>query len=374
MLPTLSVSQFLTQINDIIAGEFVIEGEVSQYKISQGKWIFFDLKDKTGCLNCFSTVFMLKQPLEDGMRVRVSGYPKIYEKSGRFSFTVQFVEAIGEGSLQRAFQLLKAKLHGEGLFNLERKRPLPRFPARIGVIASGDSAAWGDFKRIINNRWGGVEILLRHVTVQGDSAIQDIVSAFREFNESAELYDVLVLIRGGGSLEDLAAFNSEEVVRAIYTSRIPVVCGVGHERDESLADLVADVRASTPSNAAERVVPERREFFSELDFIKDRWIDSLSHVVQLLRQDVGQYQQMMFSGLEMRLGRLRDFVRSSEMLFKNIDPKSVLKRGYSITRDEAGQVIKRANQVDKGAKLVIELAAGKLEARTTKPLSPSLPL
>ncbi|MSU75194.1 MAG: exodeoxyribonuclease VII large subunit [Candidatus Magasanikbacteria bacterium] len=364
MLPILSVSQFLTQINDIIAGEFIIEGEVSQYKISQGKWIFFDLKDATSCLNCFSTVFMVKQPLEDGMRVRVSGYPKIHEKSGRFSFTVQFVEAIGVGSLQRAYQLLKAKLQGEGLFGPERKRALPRFPARIGVVASGDSAAWGDFKRIVNNRWGGVELVLRHVAVQGEQAVADVVAAFREFNESAELCDVLVVIRGGGSLGDLAAFNSEEVVRAIYTSRIPVVSGVGHERDESLADLVADARASTPSNAAERVVPERREFFSELDFAQDRWTDSLGHVVQLLRQDVSQYQQLMFGSLEARLDRLRDFVRSSEVLFKNVDPQRVLQRGYSITRDQAGRIIKRANQVDKEAKIVVELAEGQLRAIT----------
>lgn len=381
MLSILSVSEFIHQINEIIAGEFIIEGEVSQYKISNGKWIFFDLKDEESTLNCFSTVFMLRQPIEDGMRVRVAGYPKIHEKSGRFSFTVQRVELVGEGTLQRAYQLLKQKLSEEGLFETARKRSIPELSERIGVIASRDSAAWGDFKRILNNRWGGVEVVLRHVAVQGIEAIGDITQAFEKFNTEKELCDVLVLIRGGGSLEDLAAFNSEEVARAIYHSRIPVIVGVGHERDESLADLVADVRASTPSNAAEIVVPNRKDFVQQLGFEIEHAEQNLEHQIVVRRHRLEQIVNFMSSQFDNRTESIRrkieefyrlpeklktearcvrDVVLHTEVLFKNVDPKRILKRGFSITRNLKGEIIKNSKQVGSGEEVVVELSKGRL--------------
>jgi exodeoxyribonuclease VII large subunit len=363
MLPVLSVSEFINQINGIILGEFTIEGEVSQYKVSQGKWIFFDLKDETSVLSCFSTVFMLRQPLEDGMRVRVKGYPKIHEKSGRFSFTVQSVELIGQGSLQRAYQLLKIKLEKEGLFAPERKRSLPRFPERVGIIASLDSAAYGDFKRIANNRWGGVELVTRNVAVQGEMAVTDIVGAFQEFNENAILCDVLVLIRGGGSLEDLAAFNDEAVARAVYSSRIPVVVGVGHERDESLADFVADVRASTPSNAAERVLPERREVVSELTYTLEQMEQSIIHMFAVQRQEIKQAETAMAQALLRRFAAFKHELTNAETLFKNVDPKRILKRGFSIVRTGDGTLVREAKQVDTGDALMIELAKGEIKGK-----------
>jgi exodeoxyribonuclease VII large subunit len=361
MLPVFSVSEFIGQINSIILGEFTIEGEVSQYKVSQGKWIFFDLKDEQSLLSCFSTIFMLPTPLEDGMKIRVKGYAKIHEKSGRFSFTVQSVELVGQGSLQRAYQLLKIKLEKEGLFAIERKRPLSRFPERIGIIASLDSAAFGDFKRIVNNRWGGVELITRHVAVQGETAVDDIVSAFQEFNENKILCDVLVLTRGGGSLEDLAAFNSEAVARAIYSSRIPVVVGVGHERDESLADFVADVRASTPSNAAERVVPERKEMERELIFTLEQMGQTCQHALAVWQQDVKHIQQQIVQSLADKMTTIKRELVSAETLFKNVDPKRILKRGFSIARTKQGVILREREQVDTGDTLVIELAKGKIQ-------------
>lgn len=363
MLPVFSVSQFIEQINEIIAGEFIIEGEVSQYKISQGKWVFFDIKDDQSVLNCFASVFNLRTPLEDGMKVKILGYPSIYAKSGRFSFTVQRIEMVGEGTLKRSYELLKQALAKEGLFATERKRKLPRIPKRIGVIASRDSAAFGDFKRILNNRWGGVEVMLRHVAVQGESAIADIIQAFREFNECSIQCDEIVLIRGGGSLEDLAAFNAEEVVRAIYSSRTPVVCGVGHERDETLADLVADVRASTPSNAAEIVVPDRKEFSKGLDFEIQTMGETLVHTLRLLRRAVEDPRVHMLSAIESLLASRTQFVRSAEVLFKNVDPKQVLRRGFSITREPTGKLIRDAAQVDVGSEVVIEFTKGTARSR-----------
>lgn len=366
MLPVLTVSQFLLQINDIIAGQFVIEGEVSQYKVSQGKWIFFDLKDEAGVLGCFSTVFMIHQPLEDGMKVKITGYPKIYEKTGKFSFTAQSVELVGEGSLQKAYQLLKIKLQAEGLFAKERKRALPKFPQTVGVIASRDSAAFGDFKRILNNRWGGVEILLRHVNVQGDSAVGDIIQAFKEFNELEIIPDVLVLIRGGGSLEDLAAFNSEEVVRAVYSSRVPIVTGVGHERDETLVDFVADVRASTPSNAAEIVVPDKKDFFNELDNDIDRMEEVVKHSLTVQKHELNGASDSLERVLKLTFDNYSNYIHQAEILFDNVNPKRILGRGYSITRDAKGKIIKSAAQVDIGDKIMVELAKGNVGVNVTK--------
>jgi len=383
MLPILSVSEFLEQINGIIAGEFVVEGEISQYKISQGKWVFFDLKDDKSVVNCFATVYGLKTPLADGMKVRVTGYPKVREQSGRFSLTVQQVELVGEGSLKKAYLLLKEKLAKEGLFNLDRKRALPNLPQKIGVIASKDSAAWGDFWRILNNRWRGIEVELLNVAVQGERAIEEIVGAFEYFNKEKNGCELVVLIRGGGSLEDLAAFNAEEVVRAVYGSRIPVVVGVGHERDESLADFAADLRASTPSNAAELVTPNLIDFISDLELTQNHLQEKLLHKISrfkhLMEQSffviAGKFEQPLsaasflveqFLGCRVKLvGRfdyLRQLVNSGDRLLQNINPKKLLQRGYSIVRDSAGRLVQQANAVDLGERLVIELSEGNLTA------------
>ncbi len=383
MLSVYTVTEFITNVNQIIVGQFTVEGEVSQFKISQGKFVFFDLKDATGLLSCFVMLFKLKVPLEDGMKIRITGYPRVREQTGRFGFSVEQVELVGDGALKRAYELLKKKLQEEGLFDTARKRAIPKIPNRIGVIASGDSAAFGDFKRILTNRWAGVEVVLRHVAVQGESAIQDIVTAFQEFNAVHDRFDVLVMIRGGGSLEDLAAFNSELVARAVYGSRIPVVCGVGHERDESLADYVADVRASTPSNAAELVVPEKRDFIAGLTFELEHMENQLRHSIVMKRQQTQTMFYRMATKLEAPLVRMsglvnqftncydkltqkvvrqKEFVVSSERLLKNVDHHRVLKRGFSIARTKEGAIISKAKDLDVGQDLMVEFASG--SART----------
>lgn len=385
MLPPFTVSGFLRSVNDLILGEYAVEGEISQYKVSQGKWVFFDLKDSGGVLSCFSTVFMLRQPLQDGMKVRVIGYPKIYEKTGKFSFTVQKIELIGEGSLKKAFLLLKEKLEKEGLFSPERKRALPEIPERLGIIASRDSAAWGDFRRILANRFGAVELVLCHVNVQGTEAVGEIVRAFERFNGFSGHLDAVVLIRGGGSLEDLAAFNDEAVVRAVYASRAPVVTGIGHERDDTLADYVADIRASTPSNAAELIVPDRSEIVASLEREVDFMCGTLEHAVALRRERVEQavlqlarvYEKVSTPCAQLfdrfahvpekmvsDLGRYRQFVRQSETLLLNIDPRRLLKRGYSIVRQK-GLVVRSKESLAPQKPLSIEFFDGMIDGFIT---------
>jgi exodeoxyribonuclease VII large subunit len=387
----MTVSQFIDSLNASFAealfpyGVFV-EGEVAQYKVSQGKWIWFDLKDETGLISCFATVWQIKQPLEDGMKVRVHGLPKLYPKNGRFSITVDRVEMVGEGALRRAFELLKKKLEAEGLFAPGRKRPLPPFPERIGLIASTESAAYSDFLRILGNRWGGVEVHSAHVQVQGQAAVTDIVGAFAYFNRHPELADVLVLTRGGGSMEDLHAFNSEEVAHAIFASKVPVVVGIGHERDESLADFVADVRASTPSNAAERLVPDRLDiarrieaFARSMDHGLSREIAEYEHrlsdfenlLLEHIRSARAEFDAVMSDfercllGFDARVQRLAGAVERDERLLKSFDPRGVLRRGYAIVRGPDGKVLRTAADVDSGEAIAVQLSKGSLGATVT---------
>ena len=406
-MPAFSVSQFVEFLNAAFAAAVFpvgadVEGEVSAYRVSQGKWIWFDLKDEQSSVSCFATVWQLRTPLEDGMRVRVHGLPKVYPKNGRFSLTVERVEPIGAGALARALELLKKKLAAEGLFAPERKRPLPRFPSRIGLIASAGSAAYGDFLRILGDRWSGLTIEHVDVAVQGRDAAAQIAAAFRYFNSRPGLVEAIVLTRGGGSLEDLQAFNTEEVARAVFGSAAPVVVGVGHERDESLADLAADVRASTPSNAAEIIVPDRREIAAFLAAASRRLCASMDSGLAAERARIDRlnaaagsaFQSMLrqfasgltafrrvfdrfvagltasdaaVAGLGRQLcasaghltSRLRQDIAARERLLTGLDPRRLLGRGYALVR-RRGRVVSDAAQVDVGEKLEVQLARGAL--------------
>jgi exodeoxyribonuclease VII large subunit len=380
-----SVSEFVNEVNALLAFPVAIEGEVSGFSVNQGKWVFFDLKDEKeeALAPCFMVAWKLKTPIEDGMRVRVYGSPRIHPKSGKFSVTVERVEPVGEGALKRAFELMRKKLESEGLFAYERKRALPRFPEHIGLVASRESAACGDFIRILNNRWSGATVHLYHVQVQGEAARPQITEAINYFSSpEAPQVEVLVIVRGGGSLEDLQAFNSEDVARAIFASRVPTVVGVGHERDESIADYVADVRASTPSNAAERVVPEKREMRLQLGSMADR-ISSLYQAIlvdhqhridvsvnAIFRVFTGQADRYLnlMSILKVQLGRFGDrlvhYKGAVDLLSRtvaNLNPERLLSRGYAIVRC-GGKIVKSASQLKKGDSMNVRLSKGSIDA------------
>lgn len=385
MNQVLTVSEFLNALNETMAFAFpevVVQGEVSSFKVNQGKWVFFDVKDQESTLGCFMTLYQLKTPLEDGMQVRVIGTPKL-TKWGKFSFTVKRVELAGEGALKRAFMLLQKKLSDEGLFASERKRPLPQYPKTIGLVASGQSAAYADFVKILSQRWGGLHIQLADVQVQGAAAPDQVVNAIRQFNEAADPVDVLVVIRGGGSLEDLQAFNTEDVARAVAGSRIPTIVGVGHEVDVSLADMAADVRAATPTDAARIVVPDRVAMAGELDSRTARMEQHirqnllrreqllLNHVTRMerfvrqpierlaraainLRRDLGTIERT----LQLREQKLEGLVRN----LKNVDPKAVLARGYSMVR-QGDKLIKSAKDLSPKSSFMIQFANDRANAR-----------
>lgn len=387
----LTVAEYLKLVNDTLrlipSEQVIVEGEVSDYRVAQGKWVSFDLKDETAqaVLKCFMTTWQLKAVIEDGMRVQVKGSPKIYERFGTFKLNVEHLEPVGEGALRRAYELLKRKLELEGLFDVSRKRELPRFPQRIGLITSRDAAAYGDFLQILNNRWGGVRIEFAHVHVQGREAVGEIVGAFGYFNglEQRDRPDVLVLTRGGGGLEDLHAFNDEQVARAIYASRIPVVVAVGHERDESLADFVADVRASTPSNAAERVVPSRTDVSYELDnltrhmetrltdmiqdraFILERATSLIGFILERQKQRLTLLKDGLLARVSTWLPRLREGLEGCERVLRQVDPKRVLARGYSLVTVN-GHVVRDASTLEVGSEIAVQFAAGCADARVER--------
>jgi exodeoxyribonuclease VII large subunit len=408
IIPVLSVTDFNSTVNEVLRKMRVwVQGEVSGYKVSQNKWVSFDIKDKGSRLNCFTTVYTLDIALEDGMEVKVLGTPSVYVPYGKYSFSVQRVEPVGEGALRRAFELTKKKLEEEGLFDPARKKLTPRFPRTIGIVTSPEAAAYTDFLRILNNRWRGVEVVLRPSVVQGNDAPAQIVDALEWFNKYYPV-DVIVLTRGGGSLEDLQAFNSEMVCRAVYASRIPIICGVGHERDITLAELVADIRASTPSNAAELAVPDRKEIAWQLgQFEKTMAQVVMGHVSQLkwgfrellgrmerpIRAQFEQFQQrehQLHSAFQSFQSRTRQYgeaavsmgqrldscydrlllshhriIDQAQQLLSSYNPKQVLQRGYAIARAGNGKIIRQLSQVKVGESVQIEVEDGAFTSQVT---------
>ena len=351
-----SPTEFISVVNqtlDYAYGSVLVEGEVASFKVNQGKWVFFDLKDEESSISCFMTLFNMRMPLEDGMKVVVRGVPKL-TKWGKFSFTVQTVTPVGEGSLKKAFELLKKKLAGEGLFDPARKRPLPKDLTRIGVISSTQSAGYKDFVKIINARWGGMKVEVAHTQVQGLDAPDQIIRALRYFNEKSEV-QVIAILRGGGSADDLACFNDENLVREIAVSKIPVITGIGHEIDESLSDLVADVRASTPSNVAELLTPDRKEVKESIGAVVDQIYRTMALKIEDIRSSDFDAIIKIKKVVEMKIGELSETLKNQIKILEAYNPETVLKQGYAILEGKinVGNVVK-ITTIDKNIKAEIK--------------------
>ena len=354
-VPVFSVAQAVATFNQILdtAVPLVeVVGEVANFKINQGKWVFFDLKDQECLLSCFMPVYQLRVAVEDGMQVQVLARPNV-TKWGKFSLTVQSIRPVGKGSIKKSFELLRRKLADEGLFDDERKRALPYLPQHIGVISSVDAAGYRDFIKIITARLGGLRIDVISTLVQGAEAPDQIIAAIRQFNQLADPPEVLAIIRGGGSRDDLVAFDDERLVRTIAASRIPTIVGVGHEIDTTLADLAADRRASTPSNAAEVLVPDRQELMTQLE-------GQLSYMTQAVMHQLATQRTALASTAE-RLGELiryqlqveQNRLGSLKQSLQAYDPQAVLRRGYAMLWGSGHRL---AKQFKVGDKLLIETA------------------
>ncbi|MBR5408367.1 exodeoxyribonuclease VII large subunit [Candidatus Saccharibacteria bacterium] len=329
--PKFTVSEFTELLNGTLEYAYtgvMIEGEVTSFKVNQGKWVFFDLKDEGGSINCFMPVFQLRLPLEDGMKVVVKATPKL-TKWGRFSLTVKQILPVGEGNIKKSFEFLKKKLEQEGLFDVSRKRPIPEDLTKIGVISSTQAAGYADFCKIINERWGGLEIQVAHTMVQGLAAAEQIISAIKYFNEKAEM-QIIAIMRGGGSADDLAVFNDEALVRAIAESRIPVITGIGHEVDESLADLAADIRASTPSNVAEMLTSEKQAEIQRIKFNVNGVGNKILQEIEQAREGGKTKIKMVGEAVNMKISHLENEIKVKQKVLEGLNPDTILKQGYAL--------------------------------------------
>lgn len=360
----LSPSEFTAIFNQTLEHAYpsiIIEGELSGFKVNKQQWVYFNLQDELASIKFFGTVYMLPGPLKDGMRVRVVGSPKLHPRFG-FSVNAFSIIPAGEGSIKKAADLLAAKLETEGLFDSARKRLLPQQPETIGLITASTSAAFNDFVKIINERWGGVEVQLADVYVQGTQAPTQIITAIEYFNERPVLPDVLVITRGGGSAEDLASFNDERLVRAVAASRIPTLVAVGHETDVSLAELAADMRASTPTNAAQIVVPSRAETSAGLSLFKNKFREFINQQIDEHFKEATITKKFLTTEMRRLITDQKNIHRSQAKLIGVFDPQAVLQRGYAIV-SRAGAHISSVQVLGLGDKLGIQLADGKIDAK-----------
>lgn len=389
----LSVSELTGQIKGALEGQFAsvwVSGEVSNFSRPQSGHCYLTLKDETAQIRAVmwrTVASRVRFELDDGLEVICQGYLDVYAPRGSYQLVIQKIEPKGLGALELALRRLRDKLTAEGLFAQERKRPLPRFPRRIAFVTSPTGAAIRDFLEVLRRRWRGAHVLVVPVRVQGEGAGAEIAAGIELVNRLAQPVDVLVVGRGGGSLEDLWAFNEEVVVRAIHASRIPVVSAVGHEIDITLSDLVADLRALTPSEAAERVVPLADELLVYLDRQRQRLnmaltgraaaarsrLDNLASCrvfrrplerVHLLQRGLDELTARSIRAMDRRLEAARGAVDARAGQLASLSPLAVLGRGYSLTSRLAdGRLLRDAAEVEVGDTLRTRLAEGEITSR-----------
>jgi exodeoxyribonuclease VII large subunit len=352
-----SPSDFVDVYNQSMEYAFpvvVVEGELSSFRIAKGKWVYFDIKDESATLRCFGTVYMLPGPLEDGMLVRIICAPRLHPQFN-FSLQVQTIMPIGEGAINKQAELVRRKLELEGVFLPERKRTVEYPPTRAALVTSVESAAYADYTKISRARWPMMQLDTYDTLVQGASAADQIVQAISSANQVG-IYDAIVVIRGGGSAEDLSVFNDERVVRAIASSRIPTCVAIGHEVDESLAELAADMRASTPSNLAELMLPDRAGESIRLADDRTRLSTMLKHSVSTAQQILGNDSMRLANGLESIINNEKSMLDFATQKLSLLNPALVLKRGYALVKNTTGQVQKLGQNLRAGDKVAIVFA------------------
>ncbi len=384
----LSVSELNARIkglieSDPVLGSVYVRGELSNYKVYPSGPHYFTLKDAESSLRCVmfrSAASKLRFRPESGMRVTAWGRVAVYPRDGAYQLYCEGLMPEGAGDLQVAYEQLKAKLAAEGLFDPAHKKPIPRYPERIAVITSSAGAAVHDIIRVLRKRWPVAKVVLLPVRVQGVEAPPEIAGALRYANKY-RVADVIITGRGGGSIEDLWAFNDERVARAIYASELPVISAVGHEPDVTIADFVADLRAATPSNAAELVAPDMSELrdalrsaAARLDQAVDRGLSQRRAALtelssrRVMQSPTGFIDQrrLELDSIRLRLdaaatGRLnrerQEFARLAAKL-DALSPLKVLGRGYSIALDAEGRAVREAAQLKAGDKLDLRLSRG----------------
>jgi exodeoxyribonuclease VII large subunit len=384
-----TVSQITRRIKLLVESGFAslsLQGEISNFKLHSSGHLYFSLKDESAQISAVmwrSRSLNLSFEPTDGMQVVVTGRIVVYEPRGVYQIEVSSMRPLGVGELQMAFEKLKQKLAAEGLFDQSLKKPLPGFPEHIGIITSPTGAALHDMLKVFRRRFPSVELILRPVRVQGPGSAREIVDALDDFNTYRDI-DIIILARGGGSLEDLWTFNEEPVARAIHRSRIPVVSAVGHEIDITVADFVADLRAPTPSAAAEMVVPDRSAI---LDIIGNYWYtvrdktlkmlqyrkDRIRHLLEsyafnkpidLVRQysqRVDEIERSLFMTMSHKTALLSERTQSLSHRLRSLDPEMVVHRGYAIVYKN-GEVVSSSRALQRADEVGIKFSDGQVEA------------
>ena len=374
---------------DLTLQNLWLEGEISNWKPAPSGHIYFTLKDSEASIRCIlwrSTVQRLSYvPARDGEAILAHGHVSIYEPQGQYQFYVDELEPVGLGALHAQFEQLKSRLAEEGLFDPARKRPLPLFPRRIGLVTSPIGAALRDILNVLRRRYPLVEVILSPTQVQGDEAPPQIVNALQAVSR-VEGMDVIILARGGGSLEDLWAFNDERVARAVAASPVPVVCGVGHETDFTIADFAADLRAPTPSAAAELATPDRGELARRVAHYRSRLASAIEEAVagqrrQLAgevralrrlspqawidgrRQRVDDLSRAAQATIAHRLSLARARLDGQGLRLSALNPAATLARGYAIVRRaDDGRVVVSVGQVSSGDRLSVQVSDGQFDS------------
>lgn len=376
---------------DPILGDVSVIGEISNLKFHGSGHVYFSLKDENSKINCFlasDRIDYVNCIPEEGLEVTACGYIYLYERGGSYSLNIRDMEASGQGDLAAAFEKLKRRLEKEGIFDKSHKKELPFFPEKIAVVTSDTGAAVRDILKIIRNKNHYVDILIYPVLVQGPEAPREISHAIDDINENHQDVDVIITGRGGGSMEELSAFNDERIARSIYESQIPVISAVGHETDFTIADFAADVRAETPTAAAEIAVPDTEEIREHMDGIKEDMERSISNMIGDKKKildmmdpklffreiesrialdrfniddiisDMGNDMKSIMSSLENRLHVLSEALEASS-------PKAVLERGYCIVTDTAGKVVSDMTALKEKQVVNIKAARGSAGAVIT---------
>jgi len=388
----LSISDLTSQITGTLRMHFPevwVAGEVSNFSQSGAGHAYLTLKDEKAQIRAViwrGTMATVPFDVADGLDVIALGSIDVYASRGQYQLTIRQLLPKGIGPLELAFRQLRDKLDREGLFDPAHKRPIPSFPRRVMLVTSPRSAAIRDFLEVAGRRWQGSDIIVCPCAVQGEAAIGEILRAL-DWAQQVEDADVIALIRGGGSLEDFSAFNSEEVARAVYASRIPVVCGVGHEIDVSIADLVADLRALTPSEAAERIFPDGNALRTQLGPWGDRLLGAMIRQIERNRHHVNvvaetksfqfpldRWQEQsrrldeceadLIRSLIRRLGSEQDQLGLIAKHLDSLSPLATLSRGYAlVSRVSDGSLITRNEDVALGDQLTVRLSEGRITCR-----------
>lgn len=360
----------VTQLNDYIGrvlqtdpllGNISVIGEISNLKYHSSGHVYFSLVDEGSKVNCFlpsSYAQTLPWRLGDGMEAVARGYINVFKKGGTYTLFVRSLEVSGDGSLAAAFQLLKDKLQQEGLFDPAHKKPIPVIPKKVGIVTSETGAAVRDILKIIQSRTKMTDVIVFPVLVQGEGAAADISAMLDYINENYTDIDTLIVGRGGGSMEDLWAFNEEPVARAIYRSRIPVISAVGHETDFTISDLAADKRAETPTAAAEMAVPNDDKLKEKLQWHRQNLLLQLENKVRYQRLRADQCRLDLQVLLRSRLDMYRHELEKRRLLLEENSPKRLLARGYAVVESADGRMVASVSDLHEGSDYRIRMQDG----------------